>query len=326
MPPPNFRPDVRPPVADALRAGAPVVALESTLIAHGLPWPHNLETARAAEAAVRDAGAVPATIAVLDGRPVVGLADAELERLARAKDVLKASRRDLAAAVAQGRTAATTVAATMALAHGAGIRTFATGGIGGAHRVAGWWGGGATEGEPDPDPAASQPHHLFDISADLAELSRTPVAAVCAGVKSILDVPRTLEILETLGVPVVGYGCDEFPGFYLRSTGEPVSARVDTPAEAARLLAAHWGLGGGGVVLAQPVVEKVALGSGEFDAALGEAERRAGAAGVRGAAVTPFLLARLAELTGGRSLRTNRELIVANARLAAAVAAALIAA
>jgi pseudouridine-5'-phosphate glycosidase len=296
--------DVRPEIAEALRAGVPVVALESTLIAHGLPRPHNLETARAAEIAVRDAGAVPATIAVLDGRPTVGLTDVEIERLAQAKDVLKASRRDLAAAVAGGRTAATTVAATMALAHAAGLRVFATGGIGGAHR----------------EPASN----AWDISSDLNELSRTPVAVVCAGAKSILDIPRTLEILETLGVPVVGYGCDEFPGFYLNSTGEPASARVDTPAEAARLLAAHWGLGGAGVVLAQPVVEKVALGHDEFDAALAVAEREAESAGVRGPALTPFLLARLAELTGGKSLRANRELIVANARLAAEVARALV--
>jgi pseudouridine-5'-phosphate glycosidase len=269
------------------------------LIAHGLPWPHNLETARAVEGAVHTAGAVPATIAVLDGRPTVGLTDAEIERLAHASDVLKASRRDLAVAVARGRTAATTVAATMALADRAGIHVFATGGIGGAHRSA------------------------WDVSADLTELSRTPVAVVCAGAKSVLDIPRTLELLETLGVPVVGYGCDAFPGFYLRATGESVPARVDTPAEAARLLSAHWGLGGAGVVLAQPVAEDVALGQAEFDAALAEAERLAESAGVRGPAVTPFLLARLAELTGGKSLRANRELIVANARLAAEVAKAL---
>src|SRR5262249_4991764 len=182
--------DLRPEAAAALRAGRPVVALESTLIAHGLPWPVNLETARAAEAAVREEGAVPATIAVWQGRPTVGLTDAELEELARADDVLKASRRDLATAVAQRRTAATTVAATMFLAHSAGIRLFATGGIGGAHRDAA---------------------HPWDVSADLVELARTPVAVVCAGAKSILDIPRTLEILETQGVPVVGYGTDEFP-------------------------------------------------------------------------------------------------------------------
>jgi pseudouridine-5'-phosphate glycosidase len=300
--------DVRPAIVAALRDRVPVVALESTLIAHGLPWPDNLDVARAAEAAVRQAGAVPATIAVLGGRPTIGLTDDELAGFARKTGVLKASRRDLAAAVAGGKTAATTVAGTMALAHQAGIRVFATGGIGGAHRV--------TEAD---SPA------LFDISADLVELSRTPLVVICAGAKSILDIPRTLEILETFGVPVVGYQCDSFPGFYLHSTDEPVSARVDTPAEAARLARAHWSLGGSGLLLAQAVLEKVALSSAEFGEALERAERLAEAEGVRGPAVTPFLLARLGELTGGRSLRANRELIVANARLAAEVAAELVA-
>jgi pseudouridine-5'-phosphate glycosidase len=300
--------DVRPAIADAVRDRVPVVALESTLIAHGLPWPDNLEAARAAEKAVRDSGGVPATIAVLAGRPTVGLTDAELHDLARAAGVLKASRRDLAAAIANGKTAATTVAATMALAHAAGIHVFATGGIGGAHRV--------TETE---SPA------LFDISADLVELSRTPVAVVCAGAKSILDIPRTLEILETFGVPVIGYQCDAFPGFYLHSTVEPVSGRVDTPAEAAKLAAAHWALGGAGVLFAQAVLERVALSAEEFDLALAEAEKQAAAANVRGPALTPFLLARLAELTEGRSLKANRELIVANAELAAEVSKELLA-
>jgi pseudouridine-5'-phosphate glycosidase len=294
--------DVRPEVAAALGEGRPVVALESTLITHGLPWPVNLETARAAEAAVRAGGAVPATIAVWKGRPTVGLTDAELEELAKATGVLKASRRDLAAAVAQGRTAATTVAATMFLAHRAGIRLFATGGIGGAHRGEGY---------------------AWDISADLVELARTPVAVVCAGAKSILDIPRTLEILETLGVPVVGYGTDEFPAFYVRSSAQPVSARVESPGDAAALLSAHWGLGGSGVVLAQPVPANVALDPDEFRRALAEAEARALAEAVRGKELTPFLLARLAEATGGRSLRANQALIVANARLAAQVALAV---
>jgi pseudouridine-5'-phosphate glycosidase len=198
------------------------------------------------------------------------------------------------------------VAGTMALAHLAGIRVFATGGIGGAHRVT-----------QTDSPA------LFDISADLVELSRTPVAVICAGAKSILDIPRTLEILETFGVPVVGYQCDSFPGFYLHSTGEPVSARVETPEEAARMAAAHWSLDGAGLLFAQAVLERVALSEAEFGEALERAERQADTAGVRGPAVTPFLLSRLAELTGGRSLRANRELIVANARLAAEVAAEL---
>jgi pseudouridine-5'-phosphate glycosidase len=299
MPHPTHELDIRPEVADALAIGRPVVALESTLIAHGMPYPRNVGTARAAEAAVRHAGVVPATIAILDGRPSVGLSDDEIDRLARATGVLKASRRDLAAAVALGRTAATTVAATMALAEIAGIRVFATGGIGGAHR------------EP------------WDISADLGELARTPVACVCAGAKSVLDIPRTLEILESLGVPVVGYGCDEFPGFYLRTTGEPVSARVNDPAGAARLLAAHWGLGGGGVVIAQPVAVEVSLDPAQFAAALAEAEDAARTAGIRGPAVTPFLLAQFAERTQGQSLVANHALVVANARLAGEIAVAL---
>lgn len=296
--------DLRPEVAIALREGRPVVALESTLIAHGLPWPLNLETARQAEAAVRSAGAVPATIAVMRGSPTVGLTDAELEALAHEGEVRKASRRDLAAAVAQHATAATTVAATMFLAHQAGIRLFATGGIGGAHRETG------------------QP---WDISADLIELSRTPVAVVCAGAKSILDIPRTMEILETQGVPVVGFGTDWFPAFYLHSSGEPVSARVDTTAEAAHLLRAHWSMAGAGVVVAQPIAEDAALEPHEFAEALTQAEQRTVHAGIQGGALTPYLLARLAEITEGKTLHANQALIVANARLAAQIAQALLA-
>jgi pseudouridine-5'-phosphate glycosidase len=294
--------DLHPDVAAALREGRPVVALESTLIAHGLPWPHNLETARAAETAVRDEGAVPATIAVWEGRPTVGLTVGQLEDLAQRQDVLKASRRDLAAAVAQRRTAATTVAATMWLAHRAGLRVFATGGIGGAHRGKAW-----------------------DVSADLTELGRTPVGVVCAGAKSILDLPRTLEILETLAVPVVGYRTEEFPAFYVHSGGQPVSARVDSPQQAAALLAAHWALGGAGVVLAQPLTPDLALAPEGFETAQRRAEREARRAGVRGKALTPFLLARLAEATGGKTLLANRALVVANARLGAQVAGALLA-
>jgi pseudouridine-5'-phosphate glycosidase len=292
--------NVRPEVADALRGNQrPVVALESTLICHGLPWPVNLETARAAEAAVRAEGCVPATIAVWRGRAVIGLDDAELEGLARSRDVLKASRRDLASALVQERTAATTVAATMFLAYRTGIRIFATGGIGGAHR-------GSEES--------------WDISADLMELARTPVAVICAGAKSILDLPRTLEILETYGVPVVGYGTSEFPAFYLPSSGAPVSARVNSPGEAAALLAAHWALDGAGVVLAQSLSAEVALRPEELDRALRQVESEAEAAGVRGNALTPFLLKRLAEVTEGRTLHANQALVVANARLAAQVA------
>ena len=285
-------------VAEAIEAGRPVVALESTLIAHGLPWPANLETAREAEAAVRAAGAIPATIAVWFGAPTIGLSAAQLEELARAPNVVKASRRDLGAAVGSKRLAATTVSATMALAHAAGIRAFATGGIGGVHR-----------GEN------------LDISADLAELARTPVLVVCAGAKSILDLPRTLEVLETLGVPVLGYRTDAFPEFYVRSARRlPVSSRVETPAEAAAAFAAHVRMGGRGAVLAQPCPEDVAIPEAEFREAFERAEREAREQGIRGAKVTPFLLARIAALTGGRTLVANRALIANNARLAAEVA------
>jgi pseudouridine-5'-phosphate glycosidase len=294
--------DVLDEVGAALQARRPVVALESTLIAHGLPWPLNLETALAAEVAIREQSAVPATIAVVRGRPTIGLAPAELETLARAEGVLKASRRDLAAAIAQRATAATTVSATMFLASRVGIRFFATGGIGGVHRGA---------------------ELSFDISADLTELGRTPVAVVCAGAKGILDLPRTLELLETLGVPVVGYGTDEFPAFFVRSSGEPVSARVDSPEEVAALCSAHWQLGGAGVVLAQPVSVEHALDAAEFAAALRQAEMQLAQRQLRGKEVTPFLLARLAELTGGRTLRANQALVISNARLAAQVARAL---
>jgi pseudouridine-5'-phosphate glycosidase len=286
-------------VAAAVRSRRPVVALESTLIAHGLPWPVSLETARDVEAAVREEGAIPATIAVCHGRPTVGLDDQQIERLAVDRP-RKASRRDLAAAVSQGASAATTVAATMFLAHRAGIRVFATGGIGGIHR-----------------------HSTWDVSADLDELARTPVAVVCSGAKSVLDLPATLEVLETRGVPVVGFGTETFPAFYLRSSGLPVSATLSTPQEAAALVAAHWNLGGAGVVVAQPLPEDVALETEALASALGEAETLADEKGVRGPALTPFLLARLAELTGGRTVRANRALIVANARLAARIAAAL---
>jgi pseudouridine-5'-phosphate glycosidase len=284
-------------VAAAVAAGRPVVALESTLICHGLPRPVNLAVAREAETAVRAAGAVPATVAVLAGVPAVGLTDAELGQLARTDGVFKAGRRDLGAAVGLNRTAATTVSATMALAHRAGVRVFATGGIGGAHR-----------GGPP-----------FDVSADLSELARTPVLVVSAGAKSVLDLPQTAELLETLGVPVLTYRSDEQPAFYTAGGGGPGSCRVDTPAEAAAVFAAHAALGGGGAVLANPPAEVVP--ADEFAAALATAEREA--AGVSGPAVTPFLLKRLAELTGGKTLAANRALVLANARLAAEVAVAL---
>jgi pseudouridine-5'-phosphate glycosidase len=290
-------------VAAALREGRPVVALESTLIAHGLPWPMNLETAQAAEAAVRAEGAVPATVAVWHGRPTVGIGPEQVEYLARTPTVRKASRRDLAAALVQHACAATTVAATMALAHVTGIRVFATGGIGGVHR----------QGNGDP----------LDVSADLPELARTPVAVVCAGAKSILDLPATLEMLETLGVPVVGFGTGDFPAFYLTSSGLPVSVRVDTPTDAAALVRTHWRLGGAGVVLAQPPPAGEALDPHDLAGALDRAEADARRERVTGPALTPFLLRRLAEITLGRTLRVNQALVLANARLAARVARAL---
>jgi pseudouridine-5'-phosphate glycosidase len=292
-----------PTVAAALRSGQPVVALESTLIAHGLPWPTNWETAQAAEAAVTAEGAVPATVAVWHGTPTIGLDAAQIEYLARTQDVRKASRRDLGAAIAQRACAATTVSATMTLAHAAGIRVFATGGIGGVHR--------RREGTP------------ADISADLSELARTPLAVVCAGAKTILDLPATLEALETLSVPVLGYRTAEFPAFYLAASGLPVSSRVDSPAEAAAVLQAHWTLGGAGAVVAQPLPPEEALNPQEFADALRIAEVDAARQGVGGQALTPFLLRRLAEITAGRTLRANQTLVLANARLAARLAQAL---
>lgn len=289
-------------VSAALAGRRPVVALESTLIAHGLPRPVNLEVARESEAAVRAAGVVPATVAVWNGVPTVGLSDEQLAELAATDGVLKASRRDLGAAVGLGKTAATTVSATMALAHAVGVRVFATGGIGGAHRP------------PAPE---------WDISADLTELARTPVLVVSAGAKSILDLPRTLELLETLGVPVIGFRTDVFPEFYSRGGSLPVSVRVDTPVEAAKVLAAHVALGGGGAILANPLPEADAIPSQELAEAMRMANDAADAAGIGGAKLTPFLLAKLAELTGGRTLTANRTLIVSNARLAAEVAACL---
>ncbi len=306
-------------VSAAVAAGRPVVALESTILAHGLPRPVNREVARECEQAVRDEGATPATVGVWHGVPTVGLSEGQLDELASADGVLKASRRDLGVAVGLKKLAATTVSATMALAHAAGVRVFATGGIGGAHRP--------------PAPA-------WDVSADLTELARTPVLVVSAGAKSLLDLPRTLEILETFGVPVLGYRTDVFPQFYTRVADSlresvpnplsdraghplPVSARVDTPAEAAAAFAAHVSLGGGGAVLANPLPDADAVPADEFAAALTVAEAAAERAGVSGAKLTPFLLARLAELTGGKTLRANRTLVVNNARLAARVAVAL---
>ncbi len=297
--------DIRPAVAGALRDGRPVVALESTLIAHGLPWPDNLDTARRAENAARDAGAVPATIAVLDGRPTVGLYEEEIEHLARGRSVRKASSRDLASAIVQKATAATTVAATMLLAHTAGIRVFATGGIGGVHRGAG---------------------ETWDVSADLLELSRTPVAVVCAGVKSILDVGATLERLETLGIPVAGYRTTAFPGFYVADSGHRVGHVLDSPEQAAAAWAAGRALGmDAALLVANPVPVAEQLPPDEHDAVLDRAVAALGERGIGGPDATPFLLDYIRTATGGASLEVNvavyRNNVDLGARIAAAVAA-----
>lgn len=293
--------DLRPRVREALDAGRPVVALESTVIAHGLPHPHNLETALGMERAIREAGGVPATVGLIAGRAVIGLSEAEIEALATSGDVAKASRRDLAALLASGATGATTVAATICLAARAGIRMMATGGVGGVHR-----GGEAS----------------LDVSADLYELARTPVAVVCAGAKAILDLARTLEVLESLGVPVVGFGTSEFPAFFSRESGLATPHTAATAKEAARLLEAQSALGPGGVLIVQPPPAEHALPRAEvegwIDAAVAEAE----VAGIAGSALTPFLLERVSELSGGRTLAANVALLLENARLAAAIARA----
>lgn len=289
----------------ALDRHAPVVALESTVIAHGLPFPQNREVAHELEAIVERGGAQPATIGVLGGVPTIGMDAAAVDRFARndSGDVLKLSRRDLAFAIATGRDGATTVAGTMALAHAAGIDVFATGGIGGVHRGA---------------------RDSWDVSADLIELSRTPVLVVCAGAKSILDLPATLEVLETYGVPVVGYRTDEFPAFYARSSGRRVTARIDSAAEAAALWRAHTAIGGGsGMLLVVPPPESDALDPDEIEATIQAALVEADRAGIRGAEVTPFLLSTIKDRTGGRSLAANVALLRNNAALAAEVAVAL---
>jgi pseudouridylate synthase len=287
----------------ALAAQWPLVALESTVISHGLPFPHNLDLARAMEGEVRDQGAHPATIGVVAGVPTVGMSDQEIEHFAQASGVLKLSRRDIAYAVAMRRDGATTVAATMALAATAGVHVFATGGIGGVHR-------GAEE--------------TWDVSGDLTELARTPVLVVCAGAKSILDLPATLEYLETVGVPVLGLGTDEFPAFYSASSGLPIPARIETPEQVASVWQAHREHGGGGgMLLTVPPPADVALARNEIEGAIERALAKAKVAGVRGQAVTPFLLAAVAEETHGESMRTNIALLRQNARVAAQVARAI---
>lgn len=295
--------DLAPEVRAAREAGAPVVALESTIVTHGMPHPQNVATARAVEAEVRRNGAVPATIAVVAGRLRIGLPDEVLDWLGTAQDVLKLSRADLPYAVAVGQHGSTTVAATMICAHLAGIRVFATGGIGGVHRGV---------------------ETTLDISADLDELARTPVAVVCAGAKAILDLPRTLEYLETRGVPVVAYGTDRFPAFWSRDSGLPAPLRLDTPEALAALIRAKDALGlAGGVLVANPVPEADEIPAAEIAPRIEAALAQAREAGIAAKAVTPFLLARMLELTGGRSLATNIALVRNNAALAARMAVAL---
>ncbi len=289
-----------PEVTSALAQGKPVVALESTIITHGMPWPRNLETARQLEADVREGGAVPATIAVIDGSLCIGLSDAQLDALARARNVAKLSRADLAACIATGGTGSTTVAATMIAAAQAGIATFATGGIGGVHK------GGEDS---------------LDISADLYELSATPVTVVCAGAKAILDLPRTLELLETLGVPVIAYGQNTLPAFWSSSSDLQAPLRMDSPEQIARahLIRADLGIPGGQLV-ANPVPRTDEIPQSEMRPVIAQATLDAEELQITGKALTPFLLRRIHDLTGGRALDTNIALVRNNARLAARIA------
>ena len=290
-------------VRAARAAGKPIVALESTIISHGMPYPQNVQTAREVEQIIRDGGAVPATIAIIDGKICVGLSDAQLEQLGNTEGVLKVSRRDLPYVLSQKKLGATTVAATMICADLADIRVFVTGGIGGVHRGA---------------------QTSFDISADLQELAHTSVTVVCAGAKSILDLPLTLEYLETHGVPVVSVGQAQFPAFFTRESGLNADFQLDSAAELADFIRTKWQLGlNGGVVVANPVPQADAMPKTEIDAMTEQALREAEAQGVNGKAVTPFLLARIKQLTGGRSLDTNIALVKNNARLGAALAVQL---
>ena len=296
--------DISPEVKAALDEGRPVVALESTIISHGMPYPKNVETALRVEQTIRDNGAVPATIAVIGGRLKAGLSRGEIEHLGKAgRAVAKASRRDLPALVARGADGATTVTTTMIIAHMAGIRIFATGGIGGVHRGA---------------------ETTMDISADLEELAQTPVMVVCAGAKSILDLGLTLEYLETKGVPVIGYGTDELPAFYTRKSGFSVDYRADSPEELAAMFRAQRDLGyRGGMLVTNPIPEQYAMPKAVIDAAIEQALKECAEQGVHGKETTPFLLARVVELTGGESLESNIQLVLNNAALAAKTAAAL---
>ncbi len=309
--------EIAPEVASALASGRPVVALESTLISHGLPYPQNLEVAAASEAAVRESGAVPATVAIRDGRLLVGLDEAAVRALAITDGVRKVARPTLAGALASAGWGATTVSATMLAAHAAGIRVFATGGIGGVHAGAFVPSAGAGSRGGSPRPPS------LDVSVDLEELARTPVVVVCAGPKAILDVPATLEVLESRGVPVVAIGTDELPGFFSRRSGIPAPQSVPDEASAAALAATHLELLGTGVLLCVPVPDAEGLPRDEALTAIARAIAEADAAGVRGPALTPWVLRRVADLTDGRSVRANRALIINNARVAGRLAGVL---
>jgi len=293
--------DIKPEVAEALQNKQPIVALESTIISHGMPYPKNMETALHVEAVVRDEGAIPATIALMDGKIKVGLTEAEIKLLAqKGREVIKTSRRDMPYVLSHKLTGATTVAATMIAAEKAGIKVFATGGIGGVHR-------GASE--------------TFDISADLQELAKTNVAVICAGIKSILDLGLTLEYLETMGVPILGYQTDELPAFYTRKSGFKVDYKMESPQEIADLLQVKWDTGlTGGVVIANPVPEAYALDEQIMKKAIEQALDEQQKAGIKGKESTPFLLEKVKELTSGQSLVSNIELVLNNARLAAQIA------
>lgn len=285
-------------IARALNLGAPVVALESTVITHGLPHPQNLELARDMEKNVRIAGAIPATVALLDGKIRLGLSDLELVRLSESESTLKVSHRDFATAIVKNMSGGTTVAGTMHAAHMAGIKVFATGGIGGVHKES-----------------------RFDISTDLKALAETPMIVVCAGAKAILDLPATLEILETTGVPVVGYQTDEFPAFYSRESGLNVSVRLDSPKKIAEFAKTHWGLGlRSAVLVTNPVPEIESIPKSELEPLIAKASAEAMEKGIHGQSLTPFLLSRISELTGGKSLKANLALLLNNARLAAEIA------
>ncbi len=299
----NSHLDIHPEVAHALAHNKPVVALESTIISHGMPYPQNVATALEVEAEVRKHGAVPATIAIVNGRLKAGLTEPEIELLGTTgRSVTKVSRRDIPFIVAAGATGATTVASTMVIAAMAGIRVFATGGIGGVHRGA---------------------EHSFDVSADLQELAQTPVAVVCAGAKSILDLRLTLEYLETHGVPVVGYQTPWLPAFFIRDSAFKVDYQLDTPQAIAGVMHAKWAMGlRGGMVVANPIPHAFAMPRAAIDAAVEQALQEAQAQGIGGKESTPFLLARVCELTGGDSLAANIQLVLNNARLASAVATA----